>query len=186
MNHLWIMDIQIRAANSEDLSAILKINDLSFGQEEEGLLVKDLLSDNTAEPIVSLIVLEKDHPVGHILFTRVHLNGNPQSPLMHILAPMSVLPGNQGKGIGQKLIQRGFEILTEMGSKAVLVLGHFDYYPKAGFIQDARALGLEAPYPIPEEYKNGWMVKYLHTEIEKPRGKVICADKLMEERYWVE
>jgi len=51
-----------------------------------------------------------------------------------------------------------------MGSEMVFVLGHMEYYPKFGFIPDAKKLGFTAPHPIPVEYANAWMVQSLNPE----------------------
>ena len=177
--------MEIRPGIESDFDSIIEINHKAFGQEEEGLLVSDLLKDATAQPLVSLLAFDKEKAIGHILFTKVKLEDKPD-PLMHILAPMSVLPEYQGKGIGGQLIRHGFDELKKIGSRAVLVLGHFDYYPKFGFQQDAKSQGLEAPYPIPDEYRNGWMVNFLAEDSQNLKGRVICADSLMKEKYWVE
>ncbi len=85
------------------------------------------------------------------------------------------------------LIKEGLKRLKEMGSKLVFVLGHIEYYPKFGFITDAEALGFPAPYPIPVEYKDAWMIQSLgESEVSEFKGKVICADKLDKPEHWRE
>ena len=49
------------------------------------------------------------------------------------LAPVSVLPEYQNKGIGSKLILLRSKISKEMGFESVIVLGHDKYYPRFGF-----------------------------------------------------
>ncbi len=85
------------------------------------------------------------------------------------------------------LIKAGHEILKERGTDIVFVLGHMEYYPKSGFIPDAKKIGFSAPYPIPDEYANAWMVQALNPKgfvIDK--GSVICSNELNKPEHWRE
>ena len=62
------------------------------------------------------------------------------------LAPVAVLPEHQRKGIGQRLIVHGLELLKNQGEGIVIVVGHPDYYPRFGF-SSAKAMALESPFP---------------------------------------
>ena len=73
------------------------------------------------------------------------------------LAPMAVHPEFQNQGIGSKLVREGLEQCRKLGHKIVIVVGHPNYYPRFGFAS-ARAKGLEAPFPVPDE---AFMVKEL-------------------------
>jgi putative acetyltransferase len=174
----------IRNTTSDDLDDILNINTEAFGQADEAQLVADLLEDETAKPLVSLLAIDDGAPVGHILFTRVTLQG--QGLAAAILAPLAVKPGAQGEGVGGRLICVGLEQLLENGVELVFVLGHPGYYPKYGF-QPAGALGFEAPYPIAEEHAGAWMVAELVPgAITNAGGKVRCADALNHPELWQE
>ena len=106
---------------------------------------------------------------------------------MHILAPLAVIPDYQGKGIGANLIKKGLELLRILGSEAVFVLGHENYYPKFGFIPDAESQGFIPPYPIAKKNAGAWMVQVLDKErfFDYPI-KIRCADKLSKPEYWKE
>lgn len=175
----------IREASERDLEDILSIERAAFGSEEEADLVRDLLGDSSAEPVVSLLALEDDRAVGHVLFTQARLE--PDTPLsVSILAPLAVVPDFQNRGIGGGLIDHGLGILKKTGGDLVFVLGHPQYYPRYGF-EPAGKLGFEAPYPIPEKNADAWMVRSLREGlIGDFSGKVICADKLNKPEYWRE
>lgn len=178
--------MHIRESSESDLNDVLSVERTAFGYDKEAELVRDLLSDPSAKPIVSLLALEDDRAVGHILFTTVRLTPSQDAPPMAILAPLAVVPDAQGQGIGGKLIDRGLEILTESGVGLVFVLGHPGYYPRHGF-EPAGRLGFEAPYPIPEENAGAWMVKALVPDlIGSVSGKVICSDALDKPEHWRE
>ena len=180
-------NIDIRETTPADFEDIMKVERRAFGQEDEAKLTADLLNDPTAQPILSLLAFYNDKAIGHILFTRLYLNEISEQPLIHLLAPMAVLPEFQNQGIGGKLIKTGLEKLKAMGSEVVFVLGHIDYYPKYGFINDAGKLGYQAPYPIPDEVADAWMIQTLNSEgIKLVRGKIKCAKQLDKPEYWSE
>ena len=185
MNNRKIM-INIRKAIDSDLENVLLVERLAFGSEEEAELVRQLLLDETAKPLVSLLAFENNLAVGHILFTKVYLQNNEVDDSCMILAPLAVIPDFQKSGIGSKLIETGLKILSKSGTDLVFVLGYPEYYSRFGF-EPATCLGLEAPYPIPSKHEDAWMVKSLHSEvIDFVSGKVVCANTLNKPEYWIE
>lgn len=176
----------IREAGDNDLDAVLTIECAAFGYDKEANLVRGLLDDPSAKPLISLLAFEGDVPVGHILFTKARLR--PNAPLsISLLAPLAVVPEAQNRGIGGKLIKHGLKILSQRGVDLVFVLGHPGYYPRHGFTPGAGPLGFEAPYPIPDKYVNVWMVQELRPDvIGTHRGRVICADALNKPEHWRE
>ncbi len=175
----------IREALNSDLDIVLLVEKEAFGSEEEATLVQDLLADESAKPVVSLLAFQESRAVGHILFTRARLEPDTGHSIS-ILAPLAVVPDYHKKGIGGKLIEKGLELLTNLGVDLVLVLGHPGYYPRHGF-QPAGRLGFEATYPIPDDKSDAWMVQPLSPGIIGTiTGKVICADAMNKPEYWRE
>jgi len=185
--------MEIARSRDEDVGRLLGLVREAFGGPEEAELVRDLLQDPSAKPCLSLLATEEGEAVGHILFTRVEISPGPDSlppsapaPLAAILAPLAVLPSAQGKGVGGGLIREGLRQLARSGVELVFVLGHPGYYPRYGF-RSAGAMGLEAPFPIPEEQAEAWMVAPLHPGIlGEVKGRVICADALSRPELWRE
>jgi putative acetyltransferase len=176
----------IREAVETDLNDVLQIERLAFGYEKEADLVRELLHDPSAKPVLSLLAFQKDRAVGHILFTKAQLSGSQDSASIVILAPLATVPDAQKQGIGGKLIEQGLELLSTSGVDLVFVLGHPEYYPRYGF-KPAGNLGFEAPYPIPDVHANAWMVQALRSGvIGSVSGKVICADALNKPEHWRE
>ena len=89
----------IRAANDSDLNDIFLIERAAFNSNEEAELVRNILPDPSARPVLSLVAFLGGHPVGHILFSRAQLSNNPQVKVS-ILAPIAVIPDCQKQGIG--------------------------------------------------------------------------------------
>ena len=69
---------------------------------------------------------------------------------MLALAPLSVRPGWQRRGVGSALMAEGHRRARELGYGYSTVLGSTDYYPRAGYVP-AQELGIAAPDGIPAE-----------------------------------
>lgn len=180
-----LKQIQIRQTNTNDFDNIMNVEKQAFGYDKEAKLVAELLEDRTAEPRVSLLAFYNNKAIGHILFTRAYIEGIEECPMIHILAPLAVIPEFQGKGIGKLLINTGFQLLKEKGTHLIFVLGHKEYYPKCGFIPDAKSLGYPAPYPIPEEYADCWMVIPISKKsFDVGKGKIKCSEVLNRIEHW--
>lgn len=178
----------IRKAADQDLNAIIDVNVKAFGENDQEIatLIKEAHVDPSARPILSLLAWEKDQAIGHILFTKAKLVESENLVSIYLLAPLAVVPEFQSKGVGQKLIQEGLNLLSKEGVELVFVLGHPGYYPKAGFTP-AGVLGFDAPYPIPEKDAGAWMVQELRSDaIVEFSGKIKCCDSIDKPEYWRE
>jgi predicted N-acetyltransferase YhbS len=181
--------VKIRCATDADRAEILSVHADAFGEEEGPEivdLVTDLLGDPTAEPRSSLVAENDGRIVGHILFTAIRLQPSGQPVSAQILAPLAVAQEQQGKGVGGLLIHEGLKQLAAAGIELVFVLGHPSYYPRFGF-EPAGVLGFEAPYAIPGEHADAWMVKELKAGIiGSVQGRVQCAATLDQPQHWRE
>jgi putative acetyltransferase len=100
-------------------------------------------------PELSIVAVKDNKVVGHILFTKINIKddkGNLTESLA--LAPMSVRPEHQKRGIGGQLIRKGLEVAKILGFKSIIVLGHEHYYPKFGF-EPAEKWKIKAPFKVP-------------------------------------
>jgi len=180
--------LQIRVSTESDRTVITDIHSNAFGPgqgQEIAELVNGLLDDATAEPSLSMVAETDDGLVGHILFTAVRVQSHPDTSA-RILAPLAVLNAFQGAGIGGMLISKGLKRLAESGVDLVFVLGHPGYYPKHGF-RPAGALGFEAPYAIPPENADAWMVYELSAGvIGRIGGRIQCCEVLSQPQHWRE
>ena len=178
--------MKIREATDSDFNDVFLVEKDAFGYDKEANLVKDLLSDSSAKPLYSFLAFNNDRAVGHILFTLARIEGEQNGVSISLLAPLAVLPDFQKQGVGGKLVAHGLQHLTNSGVDLVFVLGHPGYYPRYGF-KPAGVQGFEAPYPIPEEHANAWMVQELRPGvIDSVSGKVRCADMLNKPEHWRE
>jgi putative acetyltransferase len=142
--------LTIRPEGPADYPAISELNRRAFEGEAEPRLVEALRRTDGFIPGLSLVAVQDELIVGHILFSVVHLwDGGQSTPLLS-LAPMAVLPEYQNQGIGSALVSEGLRHCRALGYRAVVVLGHPNYYPRFGFIL-AREKGVKLPFEAPDE-----------------------------------
>jgi predicted N-acetyltransferase YhbS len=144
------MKIKIRPETRSDIKAIGQVNDLAFGQADEGLIVEKLRRNPAFVKELSFVALFNGEVVGHILFFPVSIRGEHAASPSLALAPMSVLPELQNMGIGGQMVKAGLEAAKQLGFKSVIVLGHKEYYPRFGFVPASR-YGIKAPFDVPDE-----------------------------------
>ena len=121
--------IEIRKEEAKDHEAIHQLNLIAFDNSPEAALVDKLRY--SCEEFVSFVAVEDGSVIGHILFTPATVEDCPAVGMG--LAPMSVVPSQQRKGIGSRLVRHGLEFLRNGGCPFVVVLGHPEYYPRFGF-----------------------------------------------------
>jgi putative acetyltransferase len=135
--------IQIRHEEPNDYASVREVNELAFAGTAEAKLVDVLRAANKA--VVSLVATIQGRVVGHILFSAVTVARAPENFRGVGLAPMSVLPEFQKRGIGSNLVREGLASCRRHGYEAVVVLGHVGFYPRFGFVR-AKDYGLYNEY----------------------------------------
>jgi putative acetyltransferase len=144
------MEVFIRKENKADYFDIKMINDLAFGLDGESKLVEQLRKNPDYIPDLSLVADFHKNLIGHILFFPIHIINNAVKHPSLALAPMSVLPEYQNKGIGSLLVKQGLMEAKKLRFRSVIVLGHPEYYPRFGF-QPASKWNIRSPYEVPDE-----------------------------------
>ena len=134
---------QIGEETAEDWPQVRRVNEAAFGRRDEADLVEQLRAENAV--LASLVAQVDADVVGHILFSRMWIEGGEQRVAAAALAPLAVAPAHQRSGIGGELVRGGLEILRQRGESIVIVLGHPDYYPRFGFSCEGTRL-LEHPF----------------------------------------
>lgn len=149
------MYINVRKENIEDKTEIYNLIKESFKSAEhsdgsEQDLVNKLRDSDSYIHDLSLVATCDKTIVGHIMFTKISIENKDLNTESLALAPLSVLPKYQRKGIGSKLIGEGLKIAKNLGYKSVVVLGSEKYYPKFGF-KEAKKFGINPPFDVPSE-----------------------------------
>ena len=166
--------VEIRDETPSDYSAIRELNERAFGGAAEAKLVDMLRA--AKKIVISLVAVHQNQVVGHISFSPVTVAEGPENLQAVGLAPMSVLPKFQNRGIGSKLVREGLEACKRAGYEVVVVLGHTKYYPRFGFLK-AKDCGLHNEYNAADSFMVLELQKGVLQEI---RGLVKYAPEFRE------
>ena len=123
------MNITIRKETPADYDRVIEITELAFktmpfADGDEHNLVRRLRNSKNFIPELSLVAESEGIVVGHILFTPILIKGDNKHYQSLTLAPVSVHPDYQNKGIGSALIREGHRIAKKLGFKSIIVVGH--------------------------------------------------------------
>lgn len=156
------MKIRCRTERFEDHSTVdalieAAFRDVEYSDHREQVLVNRLRDSPAFVPKLSIVAEVKSRIVGHILLTEaVIANEQARQPIL-ALAPLSVLPEFQRRGIGSRLIREAHLRAEILDYTAIVLLGHQDYYPRFGYLP-ARNYNITFPFDAPDE---NCMVKIL-------------------------
>jgi putative acetyltransferase len=142
--------IVIRPEEAPDIPAISEVHRSAFGGDTEVNIVEAVRASSGFIRDLSRVAVKDGHVVGHILLSPVHIEEGASSSPALALAPIAVRPGCQKQGIGSLLVEESLRRCRELGHSIVIVIGEPSFYSRFGFTP-ARAHGLEAPFPVPDE-----------------------------------
>jgi putative acetyltransferase len=136
----------IRPETPDDETAIATLNRGAFGGDYEAELIGRLRADGLAAG--SLVALQEAVIAGHILFSDLAVEVDGRSIKAAALAPMCVRSDRRRQGIGSALVRAGLDAVGAAGYRAIIVLGHPEYYARFGF-SSSLAEKLASPFPGP-------------------------------------
>ena len=176
--------MNIRIATTHDGDAIRQLYLSAFTEEENesvATLAVELLAENSALPIISLIAEMDGAVVGHVAFSPIKIE-NQATIQAYILAPLAVRPDCQKQRIGTALVEYGMQQLSALGIDIIFVYGAPEYYGRFGFSADT-AQGYNAPYPL--QYPFGWQaVAIRDCVIENGPQATQCVQALCKPSLW--
>ena len=135
--------IAIRTERAADASALYALHRAAFKGVVEANLVDALREEGAV--VLSLVAEEVGKVFGHVLYSRVVIDGRARAVA---LAPISVDPARQRRGIGSRLIEEAHRELKSRGETLAFVLGEPGYYGRFGFSREA-ASAFQTPYDGP-------------------------------------
>lgn len=176
------MKIKLRQENEKDHKSVFDLIEKAFEKEEysdhkEQFLVERLRKSAAFIPELSIVAEVENEIAGHILLTKLEIKGDTEFFESLALAPVSVLPKFQGKGIGSKLIVHAHEVAKELGYKSVILLGHPDYYPRFGY-ELCKKYNIEMPFDVPAE--NCMVIPLTENGLSGVNGKVVYPSAFFE------
>jgi len=123
--------ITIRLETPTDAEAVFGVEAAAFGRPDEARIVDAIRG--SADEVASLVAVEGDRLVAHVLFSRVRIDGLSRARAA-ALGPVAVAPDRQGLKIGDALIRRGIDVVRARAAFDLLfVLGNPRYYARFGF-----------------------------------------------------
>ena len=154
----------------------------SEGMEEGeliGRLVTELIGTTDSNDLLGYVSISDGRIVGCIFFSRLTL---PSGKIAFILSPVAVASRQQGKGLGQQLINYGIQQLQSHGVELVFTYGDPDFYSKVGFVKIGEDV-VKAPKKL--TYPGGWLAQTLKNEnITSEDGVAKCVGALNKQEYW--
>lgn len=147
--------LKIRQENLSDYRAVFQIIKSAFANMEmsdqtEHFLVERLRKSDAFIPELSLVAEQNGEIVGHIILTKITIKNKEQTFTSLALAPVSVKPTYQNKGIGGQLIQEAHRIAKALQYTSIILLGHPHYYPRFGY-ELCSKYGISMPFEAPDE-----------------------------------
>ncbi|MGL5381622.1 GNAT family N-acetyltransferase [Clostridium sp.] len=176
------MNIITRREVEKDFNNIYKLVEESFktaehadGNEQD--LVNKLRNSNSYINELSLVAMDEDKIVGHIMFTKAFIESENNKVETLALAPLAVSPEYQGKGVGSKLINDALNIAKGLGYNSVIVLGSEKYYPRFGF-KEAKSFGVNPSFEVPSA--NFMALELNEDSLRDVNGTMIYAKEFFE------
>jgi predicted N-acetyltransferase YhbS len=159
------MEIKLRQERAADHDAVSEViiaayENVEYSNHREQIMVERLRNSNAFIPELSIIAeLEDNKIAGHILLTRIHIIKQDKSFEALTLAPLSIRPEYQNKGIGKRLVMESHRVAKDLGFEFIAVLGHARYYPKFGYVTTSK-YNIEIPFKGNFYEITGGKIKY--------------------------
>lgn len=135
--------VAILEAAGTDRNAIRSIGEAAFGQRDEADLVEALVANG--DDALELVATLDGVLVGHLLFSVLMVESPNRSYAAVALAPLSVHPDFQRRGIGTILVEEAHRRLRAAGEGLSVVLGDPAYYGRFGYGRE-RAASFDSDY----------------------------------------
>lgn len=177
------MNINIRKESLEDRDVIYNLIKEAFKNAEhsdgdEQNLVTRLRKSPNYIPELSLVATEANEIIAHVMLTKLFIDDGKVKHESLALAPVSVKPEFQNKGVGSMLINEALRLSKQMNYKSVFVLGSEKYYPRFGF-KESLEFGIKAPFEVPSE--NFMAIELEDKALENVSGNIIYAKEFFEQ-----
>ena len=163
-----------------DAEAVRRVHALAFATADvggapvpEAWLVDALRAGGHIPPACSIVAIEGDTVVGHVVCSRASV-GEPTgtgSAQVLALGPLGVIPDRQSRGIGSALMHAVLAAADACDVAAVVLLGEPTYYRRFGF-EPARWWGITPPDP---SWERGFQVRRLTAWDDRLNGEVRYA-----------
>ena len=133
------MNISVRQETCENIAVVSTVirrtyEQVPFSNRREHLMVDRLRTSQAYVPQLSLIAEVAGEIVGHLLLTRISIRDGEKCTPSLALAPLSVLPEFQRRGVGSALIHEAHQRARQLGFRSIIVVGIEGYYSRFGYM----------------------------------------------------
>ncbi len=122
--------VEIRLQTPNDLPALKKLNEESFGPGRFARTAFRVREGAAAEPRLNLCAVWGDAIIGAVQFTPITIGGVDGALL---LGPLIVEKSHSNQGYGLRLMLDGMSRARVLGYSLVILVGDLPYYARAGF-----------------------------------------------------
>ncbi|OKS89359.1 GNAT family N-acetyltransferase [Mucilaginibacter polytrichastri] len=149
-------DIKLRQESPSDYieiaNAIIDTYEaVPYSNHKEQEMVDRLRKSEAFVPQLSIVAHDAQGTIaGHILLTKIEIKNKGEVYEALALAPLSVRPAYQNKGLGARLVLESHRIAKSLGYNYIVVLGISNYYPKFGY-QFTSKYDINLPIKIAEQ-----------------------------------
>lgn len=172
----------IRKENSADFGEVEDVVKEAFlnmthSDHSEHLLIARLRKSPAFIPDLSFVAESEGEIVGHILISKITIVSPTENFEGLSLAPVSVAPNYQNKGIGTELIKKAHLMANHLGYLFIVLIGHENYYPRFGY-QESKSFEIEFAFDIPA--KNCMVLELQKGALSKISGSVTYPKEFFE------
>lgn len=136
--------VSVRAEREADFAAIDAMvrrcyRDVGYSSQGEHLMIARLRASAAYVPELALVAEVDGELAGHVMLTRIAIRdgqGGQDSHAGHAslaLAPLSVSPAFQRRGVGAALVEAAHARARALGFASVVIVGISEYYQRFGY-----------------------------------------------------
>ena len=146
--------ITIRAERIEDVPAIEDLvartyAAVAYSDHREHLMIARLRNSVAFVPELSLVAELDREVIGHVLLTKARIGDGEAAVTTLALAPLSVVPQHQHRGVGRQLVEAAHRRAAELGFASIVLVGIPGYYARFGY-QRLSAYPITLPFTAPD------------------------------------
>lgn len=153
----------VRRETPEDVSTVHAVQTAAFGRDLESRLLGLLREDPGWVPELSLVAVEGDRVVGHVVCSVGRVGGE-HAALG--LGPIGVVPDRQKSGVGAALMHSVIGAADALGHPLIALVGDPKFYGRFGFMPWDE-VGVP---PVIDEYRPYFQVRTLTAYTPNMRG----------------
>jgi predicted N-acetyltransferase YhbS len=172
------MKITIRAEQPNDTATISDVvlrayADVSYSDHCEHVMIERLRRTGAFDSRLSLLAEIAGEAVGHILLIKAAIVTARTSVTTLALAPLSVLPEHQSRGVGKRLVREAHRQAAALGFGSIVLVGIPSHYLQFGY-EPLRGYPITLPFAAPDE--NCMILPLTAGALDGVAGRVRYAD----------